>query len=159
MRGKLIEDLKYVQAVAPALRNTAATLYNGSAVSVSNNGIDTRDYDQINFLINAGTFVGAPAVDLVIMHNTVNNPASASIVSGNASPSDTASTNAAFTELTTSNDAQLHTGSINCSQFNRYMWVRSSQAAATSYYSSVAVLGKGDRNPSTTPVPVFDLNY
>lgn len=159
MRGKLIEDLKYVQAVPPALRNTAATLYNGSALSISNNGIDTRDYDQINFLVNAGEFVGVPAVDLVIMHSNTDNPSTASIVSGNASPDDTGDTEAAFTEITAANDSQLHTGSINCSQFNRYMWVRSAQAAATSYYGSVAVLGKGDRDPSTTPVPVFDLNY
>ncbi len=159
MRGKLVEDLKYVLAISPALRNTAATLYNGSAVSVSNNGIDTRDYDEINFVANLGTFVGAPALDLVIVGSSTDNPSGASIVSGNASPSDTASTNAAFTTSTTANDAQLRVGSIKCEQFNRYMWVRSAQAAATTYYGVTAVLGKGDRDPSSNLTVEFDLNY
>ncbi len=157
-RGKIVEDLRYNQVVPAVTSAVAATLYNGSAISVSNNGIDTRPYDEINFIINTGTFVGAAALNCSIMHSATNNPSTATLVSGNASPNDTASTAATFTQVTTANDAQIHNGSIRCSNFNRYMWLRSNQNAHTVPFSALAVLGKGDSDPASNS-PVFDLNY
>lgn len=154
--GKLIEDLQYVQAVPPALRNTVATLYNGEALSVSNNGIDTRPCDEINFVVNAGEFVGVPVLDLVIVQSNTNNPATATLITGRTTL-DVAGT-AAFTTITAATDSQLHNGSLKAKNFNRYMWVRSHQAAATTYYGVIAVKGKCDRDPQSNS-PVFDLNY
>ena len=161
MRGKLIEDLLYVRAVVPARRSVPGTLFNGSAVSVSNNGIDTRDCDEINFVVNAGAFEGAAGrvtVDIDIFESNSNIPSGATLISGSASPSDTASTAASFTQITEANDQQLHTGSIKAKNFKRYMWAKTMQEGATSNFSILAILGKCDRDPQAND-PVFDLNY
>lgn len=156
-KGKIVEDLKYEFAVSSAQSAVAATLYNGSAISVSNNGIDTRPYDEINFVINAGIFVGAAELDVSIVGNTIDNPLTATLISGNGSPID-ASVDATFDQISVSNDAQIHLGSIKCKNFNRYMWVRTSQNAHTTNFGVLAILGKGDSDPGSNS-PVFDLNY
>lgn len=147
MRGKAIEDLKYVRAVGPAQSAVAATLYNGEAVSVSNNGIDTRHYDEINFVVDAGTFVGSATLDVSIVASNTDNPSGATLVSG-----------AVFTQITTANDAQIHTASIKCKNYNRYMWVRANQNGDTTNFAALAILAKGDSDPAAN-TPVFDLNY
>ncbi len=155
MRGKLIEDLKYVQAVPSAQRVSAASLYNGSS-SASSNGIDTRDYDEINFVVNSGTFAGTAEVELFVYENTVDDPSSASLVSGYDSAS--ASDDGTFTAITTANDAAVQNASMKCKNFERYLWVISSQNAYCTNYGVTAVLGKADSDPYDNS-PVFDLQY
>lgn len=159
MRGKLVEDLLYQQAVkAKKWSSAPGTLYNGQAVSVSMNGIDTRDCDDINFVVNVDTVEGSGTLDVGIYHSNTNDPSTASIVSGNASPSDTASTKAQFTRVTSANDDALHIGSIRASNFYRYMWAATRVLGASANFGVVAVLGKCDRDPQSQTA-VFDLNY
>lgn len=159
MRGKIVEDLLYDQVVAAGKYSSApGTLYNGQLSSISNNGIDTRNCDEINFIINAGTVHTSGTLDVSIVENTTNDPSTATLVSGNASPSDTASTAATFTQITPSNDEALHIGSIKCKNFKRYMWARHLVAGASANFGIIAVLGKCDRDPQSNS-PVFDLNY
>ncbi len=155
-RGKLIEDVLNQQCFQPAQRTTAVTLYNGSAVAVTGNGIDTRQCDEIVFVLNAGTFLGAAALNASVVQSNTDDPATATLVSGSASPSDT-TTNATFTQITVANDAALHQGSIKSMNFNRYMWLRTYQTAVTTNYSATAHLGRCDRDPQTNS-PVFDIN-
>jgi len=158
MRDKTSEQNLVVKAVDPVQSAVAATLYNGSAVSISNNGIDTKAFKSVMFSIHAGTFVGAAALDVAIVANTVDNPLTATLVSGHASPSNTADTDAEFTQITIANDAQVHTAAIQCENFNRYMWVRSYQNAHTVNFEAIAILGNSDRSPQDNSL-VFDLNY
>lgn len=159
MRGKLIEDVVTLQVFEPAQRVTAVTLYNGNQVATTGNGIDTRDCDEIVFVLNAGTFVGATLEADIVQSNT-DDPSGATLVSGNASPNDTANTNASFTNVTIANDRQLHTLSIKSKNFNRYMWLRTYLQAGTAPYSAIAELGKCDRDPDAqASTPVVDLNY
>ena len=159
MRGKLIEDLLYVQGLSSAERSSApGTIYNGQLSSISNNGIDTQDCDEINFIINVGTVHGGGTLDVAIVQNTTNNPATATLITGNASPNDTAATAARFTQITPANDEQIHTASIKANNFNRYMWARTLVAGASANFGIIAVKGKCDRDPQSNS-PVFDLNY
>ena len=155
-RGKLIEDVLNQQVFAPAQRTTAVTLYNGSLVAVTGNGIDTRDCDEIVFVINAGEFLGAAAMNAAIVESATDNPAAATLVSGSASPTDT-TTNATFTQITAANDNALHQASVKCKNFHRYMWLRTYQTAVTTFYSAAAQQGRCDRDPQTNS-PVFDIN-
>jgi hypothetical protein len=159
MRGKLIEDLLYVQAVSSGKYSSApGTQYNGVAQTVTGNGIDTRECDEINFVINVGEVNGGGTLDVSIVHAATNDPDDATLVSGSASPSDTASTGATFTQITAANDNQLHTASLKAKEFKRYMWVRSRVAGASANFGVIAVKGKCDSDPQTNS-PVFDLNY
>jgi len=158
MRGKLIEDLLFEQCVAPAVRTTAVTLYNGSLISVSGNGINTSECDEINFVINAGTFVGAATLNADVIGSNTNDPSvNAALLSGRTSPNDAAG-NATFTTITTANDARRHAASIKSKNFPKWMWLRTYQTADTTNYSALAIKGKCDRNPQINN-PVFDLNY
>ena len=159
MRGKLIEDLLYVQAVAGGRYSSApGKVYNGSVSTVTGNGIDTRDCDEINFIINAGLAEGSGTLDVAIVQNTTDVPSTATLITGNASPNDTAATAARFTQISSANDQQLHTASIKAKNFNRYMWARTLVSAASVNFGIIAVKGKCDRDPQTN-APVFDLNY
>lgn len=155
-RGKLIEDVLNVQGFEPAQRVTAVTLYNGNAVATTGNGIDTRDCDEIVFIINAGEFLGAANLAASVVHSNTDDPATATLVAGRGSPNDTAQ-NANFNAITVANDRQLHQASIKCKNFNRYMWLRTYQTAVTTFYSSTAHLGRCDRDPQANS-PVFDIN-
>jgi len=157
MRGKLIEDLLYVQAIAAGKYSSApGTVYNGQASSISNNGIDTQGCDEINFVINVGEVSGT--LDVAIYESATNNPAVATAVSGYASPNDTAATAARFTQITPANDNALHNGSIKAKNFKRYLWAQTRVAGASANFGIIAVKGKCDRDPQTNS-PVFDLNY
>lgn len=159
MRGKLVEDLLYKQVVkAKKWSSAPGTLYNGSASSVTGNGIDTRGCDEINFIINVDTVEGSGTLDVSIVHSTTDDPSAATVVSGNASPSDTASTAATFTQITSSNDDQLHIGSIVAKNFHRYMWARCLVVGASANFGIIAVKGKCDIDEQSNS-PVFDLNY
>jgi len=153
-RGKLIEDVLNVQCFEPGLRTTAVTLYNGNGVATTGNGIDTRDCDEIVFIINAGLVNANLEADVV--HSNTDNPATATLVAGQGSPNDIAD-NSNFNAITVANDRQLHQGSIKCKNFNRYMWLRTYQTAITANYSATAHLGRCDRDPQANN-PVFDLN-
>ena len=155
-RGKLIEDVLNQQVVVPAQRVTAITLYNGSAVAVTGNGIDTRDCDEIVFIINAGEFLGAAAMNAAVVHSATNDPDDSALVSGSASATDT-TTNANFTQITAANDNALHQASIKCKNFHRYMWLRTYQTAVTTFFSATAHQGRCDRDPQSNS-PVFDIN-
>jgi hypothetical protein len=156
MRGKLIEDLKYVQAVPSAQRVTAASLFNGSSTSAISNGIDTRDYDEINFVVNSGTFAATASVELFLYHNEDDDPSAATLVSG--VDGNGTSDDGTFTAITTANDAAIQTASVKCKNFKRYMWIVSSQNAYCTNYGVTAVLGKSDSDPYDNS-PVFDLQY
>jgi hypothetical protein len=159
MRGKLIEDLLYTQVVAAGKYSSApGTQYNGVAQTITGNGIDTRECDEINFIINVGVMHGAGTLDVAIMDSATDDPDDATLITGNASPSDTASTSAAFTQITAANDNGLHTASIKAKEFKRYMWARTRVAGASANFGIIAVKGKCDRDPQTNS-PVFDLNY
>lgn len=153
-RGKLVEDVLNQQVFAPAERTTATTLYNGSAVSVTGNGIDTRNCDEIVFKINAGTVYATLNAD-VVASNT-DDPSGATLVNGQLNPNDSTG-NATFTAITTANDNAIHQGSIKCKNFPRYMWLRTYQTAVTTQYSAQASLGRCDRDPQANS-PVFDIN-
>ncbi len=153
-RGKLIEDVLNQQVFAPGLRTTAVTLYNGSGIAVTGNGIDTRRCDEIVFIINAGLVHAALAAD-VIASNT-DNPATGVLVNGQLNPNDSTG-NATFTAIGLTNDNAIHQGTIKCKNFARYMWLRTYQTAVTANYSATAHLGRCDRDPQSNS-PVFDIN-
>jgi len=153
-RGKLIEDVLNVQVFAPDERTAATTLYNGSAVSVTGNGIDTRDCDEIVFKINAGDVNATLNADVVA--STTDDPSGATLVTGRQTTNDTVS-NASFTAITTANDNAIHQASIKCKNQNRYFWLRTYQTAVTTQYSAEASLGRCDRDPQANS-PVFDIN-
>ena len=155
-RGKLIEDVLNQQVVVPAQRVTAVTLYNGSAVAVTGNGIDTRDCDEIVFIINAGEFLGAAAMNASVVHSTTDDPDNATLVSGSSSANDS-TVNANFSTINADNDNALHQGSIKCKNFHRYMWLRTYQTAVTTLFSATAHQGRCDRDPQTNS-PIFDIN-
>jgi len=155
-RGKLIEDVLNYRVVVPDERTTAVTLYNGSLVAVTGNGIDTRNCDEIVFVINAGDFPGAAAMNASVMHSATDDPDDATLVSGSSSPSDS-TVSANFSTINADNDNALHQGSIKCSNLHRYMWLRTYQTAVTTNYSAIAKLGRCDRNPQANS-PVFDIN-
>lgn len=155
-RGKLIEEVLNEQVFGPAQRVTAVTLYNGSLVAVTGNGIDTQPCNEIVFIISAGEFPGAAAMNASVVQSNTDDPATATLVSGSASPSDT-TTNANFTAINAANDNALHQSSIKAKNFNRYMWLRTYQTAVTTNYSATAHKGRCDRDPQAN-APVFDIN-
>lgn len=155
MLGQLIENVKYDQVIAPVQSATEATLYNGSAITVSNNGIDCKDFDEVNFILNAGTFVGSAALDIAIVESDTNNPSTATAISGKNSAQSTVS--AAFTQVTTANDNSVLTGSLFTRNRKRYLWARSYQNAATCVFSVLA-----SKNSNSAPVSQtvdFDIQF
>jgi len=149
-RGKLVEDLKVAQLVEPADRATdATTLYNGAAATAaSGTGLDTRDYDEVVFVINAGTFTGDAQETCAVYHSATDDSTAATLVTG-----------ASFTAITTSNDKKLHIGSVICKNDHRYMWLRSvsSMSTGTSRFGAMAILGKSTGTPVTNS-EVFDVD-
>ncbi len=146
-RGKLIEEAKHVQVVTPADREGNDTLYNGVAAG-SASGIDTMDFDEVNFIINAGTFVGDESVAASIAHSDTDDATASTALSG-----------ADFTAITTANDAQIHTASLRSESvsFKRYLFLKTVQTGTgTSVFSAAAILGRDHANPQTNS-PVFDL--
>lgn len=146
MKGKLIEDVLNVQAVDSMQVTSAGTLYNGVAVSVTNNAIDTRASDNIVFCINAGEFL-AGTLDCDIVESDGVDPAAATAITG-----------AEFDQITTANDEGLHNGSITCKNYKRYFWARTYNSAGTMPFGIVATLAKNDSDPQSNS-PVFDLNH
>lgn len=145
--GKLIHAVKYLQAAAARLSASNETLYNGVAVTAAaGTGIDSRGYDEINIVLNAGTFEGAANLAASVVESDTDDSTAA-----------TAVTSASFTAITTANDEAIHTASIRCMGTKRYLWLKTVQTgSATSRYSALAILGKEDVAPSDNS-PVFDL--
>jgi hypothetical protein len=146
--GKLVEAVKYQQLFESGERTSNATLFNGVAsTSQTGYGIDTRDYDEVNIVINAGLFETSASLASSIYECATDDPSSA-----------TAVTSATFTAITTANDEQLHIASIRCMGTKRYLFLRTVQTgSSTSRYGAVSVLGKADAPPASNS-PVFDLN-
>jgi hypothetical protein len=146
MRGKLIEDLLYQKLVEPAERTANSTLYNGAAAG-SATAIDTEGFDELNVVVNAGTFEGAASVASALYEYASNAAASATAITG-----------ADFTAITTSNDNAAQVGAVRTASTKRYVWLRTVQTgSATSRFSAVAILGKDVVNPQSNSA-VFDLD-
>ncbi len=146
MGAKLIEILTLIIAVIAQSSSSAATLFNGVS-SGGTNGIDTRDSDEVVFLVNVGTIATSGTLDVTIYESDTNDSSTATAITG-----------AVFTQFTPANDLAQYCGSIKCKNYKRYLWVRSVQSAHAIVFSASAVLGKGDRGPISNS-PVFDLNH
>lgn len=153
--NKIIEGIKIQKVISPTGGTASTCLYNGSAVSVSNNGIDTFGYDEIVFVVNYGTAYTGSSLDCSIMAASTNNPASASVV---ALLNDSGtSTNATFTAFGTTSNT-IKNATIKCSNASRYQWLRTYQGSVTVNFSAVAILGKCKEEPISNS-PEFEIGF
>jgi hypothetical protein len=139
---KLAELAKFVQMWVPAARsNATATLYNSDTSTGS--GLDTRDYDEVTFVVNVGAITAGSGVALSVYENDVDTADTATAVSG-----------ATFTPLTANT---MRTLSVRSAGTKRYLWVRSvattTGASGTAAYGITAVLDQADKTPVNTPTP------
>ena len=154
MGSKLIEDVKIQQAIYPTGGTASTCLYNGSAVSVSNNGIDTLGYDEIIFTLSYGTAYTGSVLNAYVVGATTNNPSGATTVT---LLDDTgASATATFTGLTTTSD-QIQKATIKANNANRYLWLKTYQDSVTVNFSAVAIL-KATSMPVNNS-PVFEIGF
>lgn len=136
-KSQIIEQLLYTSVVLPIASETNATLYNGGASGTG--GIDTMNYDNINFLLQTGTFIGNETLDAVVIAADTDDDTAASAISG-----------ATFVQVTTSNDNTVFEGQIRCADQPRYMWLRTKQTGTGSaVFAAIAVRGKGREDPQT----------
>lgn len=153
MGGTIMENLKYTDLVHPNAGTNNTCLWNGSAVSVSNNGLDTRDYDEVVYNVDVGELSSGGTLDVSIFASDTNNPTTASII--NEKNNAGTLTDATFTQFTTANTNQL--GWIKCSQTPRYHWVMTYQGTASVYHSVKAIL-RANRVPVDNS-PTFEIGY
>ncbi len=144
MRGKLIENVKYQQIFEPQSITATGILYNGVAATTTSS-IDTRDFDEINIVLNKGVTTGI--VDAAVYESDATDPSAATAISG-----------ADFTQVTAANDQAKESMSILCKNTKRYLWLRTSKITDTNaaLLAATAVLAKADSLP-TSEAPVADL--
>lgn len=147
-RGKLIEGLAYQQIFAAAEKSGAATLFNDAADTVTTSAIDTQGFDELNIIVNTGTFNGDGTVDLAVFESAANLPSAATAVAL-----------ATIVQIGSANDEGQFIGSLLSKNRKRFIWLRSVTAGTgTLSFSAHAVQGKARNNPQTNVTESFDIN-
>ena len=146
--GKLVEPANYVDG----------TFYNGSAVSVTNNALDTKDFDELIIIVNSGdatSFLVGDTLDVSLYESDGVDPAAATLVS--LADQEGTATAATVTQITSASDSAI--GFVKTSASKRYIWARSVVASITSCnYAINYILGKADSMP-TSQVADFEVGF
>jgi hypothetical protein len=142
---KLNEQLKLGIAVEAKDYRSAGSLYNGVA-SASNTYIDTTGKESLLIMINAGVIGAGNTLDVLLKASSVDDPAAATAISG-----------AAFTQLTPSNDQQLHCAELNTAERKPYIWVETFKTGTGSCNVGITYALQSSKQPESNS-PVFDLD-
>ena len=132
----LTESLKIQQAVTPRRDSTASTLYNGSVLGATGVGIDTKDFDEAQIMLQIG-LISSGTLDCSVYDSSV----------GNNSTGSTLVTGASFAQVSSSyvGSTGVFVGSIKTKNTKRYLYVKTVLATADVKDFAVTVaLGKGD---------------
>lgn len=143
-RGKLIENVVYDQIFEPTSVTATGVLYNGAAATTVG-FIDTKDYNEVNIILNKGTCSGI--IDAAIYESDATDPSAATAISG-----------ADFTQITSSSDNTIESMSLLAKNYKRYLWLRTSKITNTNacLISATAVLAKPN-SAATSESPVADV--
>jgi hypothetical protein len=138
---KLLKDIKVYQGWASMTTSGASTTTGAS--------IDTVNADEAVIVVNAGTFTGDGSITLSVLECATDDYSSASAI-----------TSAAFSAITTTNDAAIHTASIQTKDTKRYIWIKGVRTGSGNCVFGVdVILHKYDAVPPTqgTYERVFDV--
>lgn len=154
INGTLNEGLRFTTAIHPTQGTASTTLYNGSAVSISNNGIDTRSYDEILIKVSSGTMYDGSTLNFAVYESESNDPSAATLASYD--DQEGTDTDATFTQITDSDDEQV--GFLKTAMTKRYLWVQSYQSSVTVNFEASYVLGKADTLPVDN-LATFEIGF
>lgn len=149
VRGKLGESIKIQSLFHPEVLGSETVWWNGGSIT-SNSGylLDTRDYDNVEIVVDAGTVVG-PLATLMndVYESETDDPTALSAISG-----------AEFDDITPSSDEALQEGHIKCKDTKRYLGLKTELqgSPATAHFSAYAVLGLPD-SQAVSKTFTFDL--
>lgn len=148
--GKLAEAIKFETAFYPERLGSATIFYNGNPYTNTAVMIDTRDYDDVTWIIANGTIDG-PLVTLTnsIYESDTNDPTAATLLTGSAFTT--------ITNSTTDNSAQE--AHIRCKNYKRYQCLYTEIQGATAFtvdFAAAAILGTPDKQAVSKTLQ-FDL--
>lgn len=144
--SKIVENVYVKQAMAPERITGSDTLYNGAT---NGSGIDVQDFDDAMVVVDVGEIQGSATLDVAVYENDSDDYSTATLVTG-----------ASFTQMTASNDEQLHIGAVDVGATERYLFVRMVPSGATIDVGAQVYLSKGTKERPLTQdnsMPVFDV--
>jgi hypothetical protein len=154
----IFKNLKIGSAVFPRRFTNHTARYNGSTVSVTGNGIDTREYGQILFIVDYVVSSEFGSIDIRIFDSNTDDPATSAQItlndkSGNLTP-------AIFGSIYSFSSGQKH-GLIQCKATKRYLWAKTStQSLGVGNCVNISYILN---NANTLPVPLqvadFEIGF
>lgn len=127
-----------VEAAEESLKAVQAIKADTHAVStVTGSAIDTRGFDEILYVVNAGTFTATGDATITITECDTSGGTYAAI------------TGAAFSEIAAASDDTVYVGRVKCSNTERYHKVVCVVADDTVDLGVVGILVKHDKGPVT----------
>ena len=125
--------MKNIQALEEALKAVnAIETQNLAATTVDGAGFDTKDFDEVLFVVNAGVTDGT--VDIKIQEST----------DDAATDAYTDIAGAAFVQITSSNDQDVFVGRVRCKNFEQFLRATVTTTGTTSDVGVAGLLGKFD---------------
>lgn len=153
INGTLFENVKFGVAVAPLTSTTTTALYNGSAVSVTNNGIDVSGFDEAVFMVSVGD-VNSSTLDVSLYESDGIDPSEATLVSLPVAGA-SSGTNASFTQIDENGNSF---GAVKTKATKKYLWVVTESGASAQEYAVFYALGKAD-SVAVSQTADFDIGY
>jgi hypothetical protein len=154
--GTIFENIKYGNAFkAQAL--SSGTEYNDVASSVTQSGIDTKDYDEIVFVVDHSAIDAFSAVAVSIVGSASDDPATAVLVALNDESG--IATNASFGAITNEAAGQEY-GFIQCKSSKRYLWAKTVISTTATCYANINyIMGKADTVPVSSQTADFEIGF
>ena len=144
MRGKLIENCKF-QTVLPARPYTQA-----NSSTTYGRTIDTNGVDEVVFNLDAENLLANNTLAVVINENSTPDPIGSVAVTG-----------ASFTTITSSNGTTGRSGTMQSSEFKRYLFAIATFSGGGGAFTGSAAMSAvlKSRTAPVAGTPDFDLDY
>ena len=122
-----------IKSLTEALKAVQAIKADAHAVStITGAAIDTKGFDEVMFVVNAGTFAAGATADIKVQECDTSGGSYADI------------SGAAFTQITDALDDNIYVGRVKCKNWERYLKVVCVVGTDVADLGVVGILGKYD---------------